>query len=569
MAKVYSGKHAEGCHKCGGYPGSPTKSVPVLFQCSTCGFFTCSKHLGGGIMGRSCPNCKGKKLRKAMTAGSAKKALGGGLPGQIAGKSGNRKAPPAGISGGGGFSALGSGGGVGGRTAPKAKNETEEKAKLQKTQTMDFKPSDKKKDEDSAGTDTAGGTGVKQDKDKGVFSYSDSGAIDGKAKVQQALADSLSQNTHLGTSASGHNMDSALGVGISVEADQFDMARSSGGIASAGAAATPSAGENIRVEVDEFGTERIFSIDHLGNETMISEKKTELAEEAEEKEAIEGAIMDAERLIGDHEKGGHNTYSTLSDAYFRISSLDSFKAYKKSLENFNPQGISIVSIDASNGPLMEEITRCYMDLKNTYYVVGISPTSIRPNSKFNVSDMLEPVLRDNPKVVAIGEIGLDLHFAPYTRPQQELVFMEQVQLAVKYSKPIFITSKKADDILPELMNTVMAQTPVRTAVVPIIRSASMMQMVLQHGMYVLMRPEISYPEEDSYRELMREVPRSKILLASSSEHIAPFTKKGQWNSPAFLDEMLKFACSFLKVAEHQKSKLEDEFTKNLLSFLKG
>ncbi|MEC9291157.1 MAG: TatD family hydrolase [Pseudomonadota bacterium] len=561
MAKVYSGKHAEGCHKCGGYPGSPTKSVPVLFQCSTCGFFTCSKHLGGGIMGRACPNCKGKKLRKAMTAGAAKKAMGGGMPGQIAGKSGNQKAAPAGIAGSGGFSALGSGAGVGGRKPPQPKNQEDEKAKLQKTQSMDFKPSDKE-----GGSSDGGDT--KKDKDKGVMVYTDSGEMDGAVRVQQALADSLSQNVHLAASSSGHNMDSALGVGVSVEADQFDMARSQGNNAPAGASAS-SAGENIRVEVDEYGTERIFSIDHLGNETMISEKKTEAAEAAEEKEEIEGAIMDAERLIGDHEKGGHNTYSTLSDAYFRISSLDSFKDYKKSLEKFNKQGISIVSIDASNGPLMEEISKSYMDLKNTYYAIGISPTSIRPNSKFDVSELLEPVLRNNPKVVAIGEIGLDLHFAPYTRPQQELIFMEQVQLAVKYNKPIFITSKKADDILPELMNTVMTQTPVRAAIVPIIRTPSMMQMALYHGFYVLMRPEISYPEEDVYRELMREIPRSKTLLASSSEHIAPFTKKGQWNSPAFLDEMVKFACSFLKQPEHQKSKLEDEFTKNLLSFLKG
>ena len=561
MPKFYSGKHAEGCHKCGGYPGSPTKSVPVLYQCSTCGFFTCSKHLSGGMMGRACPNCKGKKLRKAMTASAAKKTKSGGLPGQIAGKGGNSKAAPAGIAGSGGFSALGSGAGVGGRTPPQPKNQDDEKAKLQKTQSMDFKPSDKDGNDDQFG-------GVKQDKDKGVFSYADSGETDGKAKVQIALADSLGQNAHLGSSSSGHNMDSALGVGVSVEADQFDLARSSE-VGASGSDSPASSGDNIRVEVDEFGTERIISIDHLGNETLISEKKTEAAQAAEEKEEIEGVLMDAERLIGDHEKGGHNTYSTLSDAYFRISSLDSLKAYRKALEGFNPHGISIVSVDASNRPLMEEISKTYMDFKNTYYAIGISPTSIRPNSKLDATEVLEPVLKSNPKVVAIGEIGLDLHFAPYTRPQQELVFMEQIKLAVKYDKPIFITSKQADDILPEIMSTVMAQTPVRAAIVPIIRTASMMQMALQHGFYTLMRPEISYPEEDVYRELMREIPREKILLASSSEHIAPFTKKGQWNSPTFLDEMLKFSCSFLKVAEHQKSKLEDEYTKNLLTFLKG
>jgi Tat protein secretion system quality control protein TatD with DNase activity len=105
--------------------------------------------------------------------------------------------------------------------------------------------------------------------------------------------------------------------------------------------------------------------------------------------------------------------------------------------------------------------------------------------------------------------------------------------------------------------------------VPIIRTASMMQMVLDMGFYVLMRPEISYPNEDIYRELMREIPRAKVLLASSSEHVAPYVKTGQWNSPAFLPDMVKFACSFFKLPEHHKAKLEDEFTKNLLSFLKG
>lgn len=553
MAKVYTGKHAEGCHKCGGYPGSPTKSVPVLFQCMTCGFFSCSKHLGGGIMGRQCPNCKGKKLRKAMTASAANKALGGGVPGQIAGKSGNKKAPPAGIAGSGGFSPISSGG----RPNPQAKNKEEEDAKNQ-PQSMNFKPGNREEANKTNDTD--------DDKDRSVFVYSEAGAPDGKTRVQQALAQSLSQNIHL---SSGGASDSALGVGISIESDHTERVSALGSTSLTSETGAGSKGQSIKVEVDDYGTERIYSVDHLGNETLISEKKSARAEEAEEHEENEGALMDAERLIGDHEKGGHESYSTLSDAYFRVSSIESFNAYKASLDKFNKQGISIVSVDASNQALMDEVLRSSKELKNTYIAIGISPTSIRPSSRFNVVDMLEPALKSNPKIIAVGEIGLDLHFAPYTRPQQEMIFMEQMRLAAQYNKPVFLTSKKADDILPPLVENAIQQYPVRAAVVPIIRTTSMLQMVLDLGFYVLMRPEISYPQEDIYRELMREIPREKILLASTSEHIAPYVKTGQWNSPAFLPDMIKFACSFLKVPDYHKSKLEDEFTKNLLSFLKG
>ena len=494
-------------------------------------------------MGRQCPNCKGKKLRKAMTAGVAKKVTSGGLPQQVAGKSGNAKG--AGI-GGSSFTPTSNA-----PPKPTPKSQDAEKDASSKD-SMQYKPK-----EESQGKSP-------EDRDKFVFQYGENATSAQGDRVSMAMQDSLSQNIHLSNVVVSDKTinRSEAGIGYCLESDHGSTGSHEGPTLS-----DPSK-KNIRVDVDDYGTERIYSIDSLGNETLISEKKSEQADSKEEEDMLEGALMDADRLVQDHTKGGNTIYSTLSDAYFRISSLESFEAYIKSLESFKTQGVSIVSVDATNAALMDEVAKQSIALKNTYFSIVISPTSIRQNSKFDLAEIIEKPLVDNKKVIAVGEIGLDLHFAPYTQDKQEQLFVAQAALAHKYDKPVYLTAKMADDALVKTVQTIMSETPVQAAMVPIIRTPQLMQMVLTYGFYVLMRPEASYPHEDIYRELLREIPKEKVLLASASEHIAPFTKTGSWNSPEFLPEMIKFGCSFYKMVEHEKAKLEDKFTQNLLTFLK-
>lgn len=75
------GTHDEGCHVCGGFPGSLNKPVNTLYQCTSCGFFTCNHHTTLESMKRACPGCRSTSLKVAMSESAIKRMKKGGLPG--------------------------------------------------------------------------------------------------------------------------------------------------------------------------------------------------------------------------------------------------------------------------------------------------------------------------------------------------------------------------------------------------------------------------------------------------------------------------------------------------------
>ena len=134
------GSHKEGCHVCGGFPGNMSKPVNTLYQCATCSFFTCEKHVSIKTMQKICPNCQSPKLKTAMSQADLRKQKKGGMPGSKrlaeeqnkATKKGKGFTPIAGGGGGGssgGGSLFGGGGIFGGKQGG---DDSDETAKIDK-----------------------------------------------------------------------------------------------------------------------------------------------------------------------------------------------------------------------------------------------------------------------------------------------------------------------------------------------------------------------------------------------------------------------------------------------------
>jgi len=136
-----------------------------------------------------------------------------------------------------------------------------------------------------------------------------------------------------------------------------------------------------------------------------------------------------------------------------------------------------------------------------------------------------------PKVVGLGEVGLDFYrdYAPPER--QRAAFRAQLALAQELDLPVVIHSRAAED---EVVAT-LAEIGIRRGVLhsfsgPLATATR----ALELGLYISLTGPVSYPNGGHQRELARLIPAERLLLETDCPYLAPQARRGKRNEPAFL-----------------------------------
>jgi len=142
-------------------------------------------------------------------------------------------------------------------------------------------------------------------------------------------------------------------------------------------------------------------------------------------------------------------------------------------------------------------------------------------------------LADHPKVVAIGETGLDYYRDKSPREDQARAFRAQMKLAKKLKKPLIIHCRDAmEDCLKILEDEDLKKTG--GVMHCFAGSPDDVRRCLKLGMYISFAGNITYPKAGALRESLKAVPGHRLLLETDSPYLAPQKKRGRRNSPVFL-----------------------------------
>lgn len=159
-----------------------------------------------------------------------------------------------------------------------------------------------------------------------------------------------------------------------------------------------------------------------------------------------------------------------------------------------------------------------------YFYAGVG---IHPNRAGEVTpDYIEQLraLSAHPKCVAIGEIGLDYHWMPYDKAQQQKVFREQVALAAELSMPVIIHSREATADTLEILR----EFPQVTGVVHCFSgSAETAQQLLQMGYYIGFTGVVTFPDAEKTRRAAASVPLDRLLVETDAPYMAPVPYRGK------------------------------------------
>lgn len=193
----------------------------------------------------------------------------------------------------------------------------------------------------------------------------------------------------------------------------------------------------------------------------------------------------------------------------------------------------MIAIGTGNGPPdLEAGVRLAEKYPAFYATAGIHPHDAGKAGPPDFKN-LEALLA-NPKVVAVGEIGLDYHYDFSPRETQKAVFIEQMAIAAAASKPIVIHTREAWDDTLDLIEQHWTPHGIAGIMHCFSGGPAEAQRALDLGFYLSFGGIVTFPKALNLQEAAKQAPRDRILIETDSPYLAPVPKRGKRNEPALL-----------------------------------
>jgi len=168
--------------------------------------------------------------------------------------------------------------------------------------------------------------------------------------------------------------------------------------------------------------------------------------------------------------------------------------------------------------------------RGLYATVGIHPHNASQLNE-NVLDKLRK-LSENPKVVAVGEIGLDYYRNLSPRDAQKKAFEAQLFLAEELGLPVVIHDREAHADTLEMLSKFKGK--IKGIMHCFSGSREMAEQCIKSDFYISFAGPVTFPNSHKLHEIVKGIDLNKILLETDSPWLAPQEMRGKRNEPAFL-----------------------------------
>lgn len=232
-----------------------------------------------------------------------------------------------------------------------------------------------------------------------------------------------------------------------------------------------------------------------------------------------------------------------------------FKAFKKDLDEVikraKESGVEKIIIPGAKLNSSERAVEISGIYNGIYAAVGIHPHHAGEELEI---ETLRQLARDS-KTVAIGEIGLDHHhylnypeITTNEKDRQVEIFIEQLKIAREFDLPVIIHCREAQELMLKTLTGFMNKSGRIRGVFHCFEGTSdYLNKVLEMDFYVGFDGNITYPENENLRKLLRNVPIEKLLLETDAPFLTPQKHRGKRNEPGYIFETAEFISRLLKI----------------------
>jgi TatD DNase family protein len=207
------------------------------------------------------------------------------------------------------------------------------------------------------------------------------------------------------------------------------------------------------------------------------------------------------------------------------------------LANAEAVGVGLMVSISTRVRKFERLLRIAEENTNVFCTIGTHPHHAHEELDVTVADLVK--IAKHPKVVGIGEAGLDYHYDLSPRAAQEQGFRVHIGAARETGLPLIIHAREADSNVANILEDEMKKGAFKPLLHCFTSSMELARRGLAIGGYVSFSGILTYKSAENLRVVAAEVPMDRLLVETDSPYLAPVPHRGKSNEPAFVINTLQ------------------------------
>ena len=234
--------------------------------------------------------------------------------------------------------------------------------------------------------------------------------------------------------------------------------------------------------------------------------------------------------------------NSLCDTHFHLNIDDDIDSIIKRAEENNVKNFILSCCDLVS---IENGIKIINNYPNIYLTIGIHPDEIDSYDTKTIS-YLEDLIKNNKKVIGIGEIGLDYYHNKNNKQEQIKLFRDQLDLAKKLNMPVVIHSR---DAIEDTIN-ILKEYKLKATIHCFTGSLEIAKQYIKEG-YLLGIGGVSTFKNSKLKDTLKEVSIENIVFETDSPYLSPEPLRGQINEPKNISIICDNLCTIKNMSRDE------------------
>ena len=231
----------------------------------------------------------------------------------------------------------------------------------------------------------------------------------------------------------------------------------------------------------------------------------------------------------------HLTYEPMS------SSLE------ETIKRANKEGIEFLLTISTEDKSFDKILKILDNYKCVYGSYGIHPHEAKQHKGIKFENIIEKV-KQNKKIIGIGETGLDFYYNHSEKKDQIESFLEHIEASQKTNLPIIVHTRAAEDETFEILQKAVKKNNLKILIHCFTGSKDFAFKLLDIGAYISASGVVTFKKSQDLADTFKEIPLSRLLVETDSPYLAPEPLRGKPNEPSYIIHTVKFLSELKKVS---------------------
>ena len=192
--------------------------------------------------------------------------------------------------------------------------------------------------------------------------------------------------------------------------------------------------------------------------------------------------------------------------------------------------------------------------------VGIHPHEADAHADLGETALLEAAA--HPRVIGIGETGLDYYYEHSDREVQKALFRTHIGVARKTGLPLIVHTRDAEDDTAAIIRDEMEKGAFPALIHCFTASAGFAREMLALGLMISLSGIVTFKNARDLQDIAKELPEDRMLVETDAPFLAPVPHRGQTCEPAFVADTASFVAELRGI---EPERLRDETSRNFYS----